>query len=222
MRMISMESNFIIYKAENILNGEVYIGATMNSLKQRKQNHLERAKREENNKFHIAISTYGAWAFSWKQIDTANSRNELAKKEKQYIIKYNSKEEGYNSDSGGGFKKYIYQYDISTGRLINKHDCLQNASKVVNAKKQDISRTCLSVNSIYKDFYWNYEYKEPFRVDEDKRKKKVLCNNIEEDKVIEFNSISEASKQTGICKSSIAKVCRGERKTSGGYYWEFV
>ena len=39
--------------------------------------------------------------------------------------------------------------------------------------------------------------------------------------VSEYESVSEASKQTGYNKASIAKVCRSERKSSGGYCWKF-
>jgi hypothetical protein len=35
-----------------------------------------------------------------------------------------------------------------------------------------------------------------------------------------FNSFSEAFKWTVCNKTSIAKVCRGERKSRGGYNWE--
>ena len=35
-----------------------------------------------------------------------------------------------------------------------------------------------------------------------------------------FNLVSEAAKETGICDSNIAGVCRGTRKTAGGYIWK--
>ena len=44
-----------------------------------------------------------------------------------------------------------------------------------------------------------------------------------EDKLIaEYKSVIEASKITGINKSSIAKVCRLERKQAGGFKWEYT
>lgn len=211
----------IIYKVTNKENGEVYIGATTNSLIARKNDHTERAIREENNKFHVAMSVYGTWAFSWEQIDTAITINELADKEKKYIIEYNSKEEGYNSDSGGGFKKTVYQYDISTGKLIEKYDSLDDASKAINSKKQDISRACLSVNNLYCGYYWSYEHKSSFAPKKDSRKKKVVKISNRGNVIETYNSISEASKKTSINKSSIAKVCRGDRKTAGGYIWKY-
>ena len=43
---------------------------------------------------------------------------------------------------------------------------------------------------------------------------------------IELNTIypsaSEAARSLNLHRSSIGKVCRGERKTAGGYHWEYV
>ena len=48
--------------------------------------------------------------------------------------------------------------------------------------------------------------------------KPVYC--IELDKI--FESTCEASRELGISQSSISLVCRGKRKTAGGYHWEYV
>jgi hypothetical protein len=101
MMGIMEKYNYIIYKAQNIINNQVYIGATTNSVAQRKLDHLERANRGEEGKFQQAISTFGAGAFEWEQIDTATSIDELAQLEQKYVYEYNSKKEGYNSSIGG-------------------------------------------------------------------------------------------------------------------------
>jgi predicted GIY-YIG superfamily endonuclease len=217
-----MAVNNILYKVENKINGQVYIGATTNSLHQRKLDHEERANRNEENKFHKAISTYGADTFKWEQIDTAYNNDELAQKEKAYIIQYDSKIKGYNADAGGGIKKTVYQYSIKDGSLIQKFDCLENAANAINSSKQHISRACLSVNNTYGGFYWGYENKIPFKPNKDVRKKRVLFHNLKEQSVQQFNSVAEASKNTGISKSCIARFCRGERKPPEDYEWRYL
>ncbi|WP_082438529.1 GIY-YIG nuclease family protein [Nonlabens sp. YIK11] len=137
----------IVYKAYNMMQGKVYIGVTRNSIKQRKLDHQERAERGQNGKLYEAIRTYGPEAFIWRTIDTAQSINELAKKEKYWIQQYNSKVDGYNSDEGGGFKKTVYQYDIESRQLINEYPDLNSAASACSASKQDISRAALSVNN---------------------------------------------------------------------------
>ena len=39
--------------------------------------------------------------------------------------------------------------------------------------------------------------------------------------VAEYESITKASKDTGIILTNIAKVCRGERKYAGKFIWKF-
>ena len=48
--------------------------------------------------------------------------------------------------------------------------------------------------------------------------KKALC--VETGEV--FDSTKEAERQTEINNHHIADVCRGERKTTGGYHWRYV
>lgn len=219
--MKKASNNYILYKAENNENGLTYIGATTYSVEQRKLDHIERANRGEENKFHKAISTYGADAFSWEQIDTASSIDELACKEQSYVLKFNSKEEGYNGDIGGGFKKSVYQYSIINGMLINTFNSLKNAGNVVNATKQDISRACLNVNNVFGGYYWSYELKEPFIPPSDKRRKQVIQFSLDGVKVAQYKSVAEASRQTGVSKTCISRVCRGERNHSGGFRWSY-
>ncbi|TWO31504.1 endonuclease [Seonamhaeicola sediminis] len=211
----------IIYKVENKENGLIYIGATTHSMLQRKLDHVERANRNEENKFYDAISTHGVDAFRWEQIDSASSMDELAHKEQQYVLEYNSKEEGYNSSIGGEFKKTVYKFDLDNGRLLDTFDCLDDAASSINSTKQHISRACLSVNNIYGGYFWSYELKEPFCPFKDKRRKRVVQYSLDGEKIAEFISVADASRKTGSSKTCIARVCRGERRQSGGFVWKY-
>jgi hypothetical protein len=37
-----------------------------------------------------------------------------------------------------------------------------------------------------------------------------------------FESVEEAAKESGACSEHIGKVCKGTRKTAGGFQWKFV
>lgn len=212
----------IIYKAENTLTGEVYIGATTKSLEERKQDHIQKANKKVGSYFQEAIGTYGSDAFTWEQLDTASNSNELAEKETKYIYDFKAQEEGYNSDRGGGIQKKIYQFDINTGALVSTHDDLQSAAISVNAKSKSISNACLGYNKSCMGFYWSYsEVLNPIeKVDE--RIKSVSQHSLEEEFIANFKSASEASRKTGISKTCITRCCRGERQQTGGFLWEYV
>jgi group I intron endonuclease len=211
----------VVYKVTNKESSKVYVGITTKSLEDRKKDHLKKSKNGKSYAFQNAIATYGEDAFKWEQIDTAVTIDELAKKEKEYILEYNSKEEGYNSDSGGGIQKTVYQYDFITGKLVDKYTNLTNAGSVIGSNKQDLSSVCLSVNKVCKGFYWTYDYVDKFIPIKDNRRKKVIQSNMQGEYIDEFVSVSEGAKLTGYNKSSIAKVCRGERKSCGGYLWKY-
>lgn len=211
----------VIYKAVNKKTGDTYIGATTKNIKDRIADHLDKSSRNEEVYFHIAISTYGVEAFEWEQIDTANNLNELAIKEKEYIIKYNSLHKGYNSDSGGGFKKAVYQFDLNTGALLAEYDCLYEASIAVASHKNCIANVCSGQNKSCKGFHWSYNSKADVSLAIDSRKRSVVQFDLDGNMIEIFESAAEASRQTGVSKTCISRCCRGERKKSGGFIWKY-
>lgn len=220
--MKKIENNqSIIYKVINTETNEIYIGATRNSIDERKNDHIQKSDNGKGYKFHNAISTYGANAFRWEQIDTASTNNELASKEIKYISEYDTLENGYNSDKGGGFKKIIYRYNLN-GSLNSTFEDLTVASNTINVRKQDISRACWSVNHALGGYLWSYEFKEKFIPDSDNRKKEVLQYCLDGKLLARYISASEASRKTGISKTCITRCSRGEREQSGGFLWKYI
>jgi len=220
---MNMENtNFIIYKAQNILTGECYIGATTKSIKKRKQDHLQKASTGNGHKFHDAITATGEDKFIWEQLDTASNSNELAEKETKYIYQFKSSENGYNSDRGGGIQKKIYQYDIYTGVLISTYDNLESAALSVNAKPKSISNACLGYNKSCMGFYWSYSNIFNTIEKTDDRKKQVIQFDLNGKELAKFISASEASRKTGVSKTCITRCCRGEREQTGGFLWKYI
>ena len=101
----------IIYKAENIITNEIYIGITK-KLCERKRDHVYEAfKRNLKDKFHSALRQFGLLSFNWTILFETNSYKILASKEIEYIDKYKSIEYGYNTQ---------YRNDYSACKRINK------------------------------------------------------------------------------------------------------
>ena len=216
-----MPEQYKLYKVVNVSEGQTYIGATTKSIDARKVDHEHKANRGSGSYFQEAIGTYGPDAFEWEQIDTANDVNELAEKEKQYILHYNSIENGYNQDSGGGFQKNVYQYYSADGTLVAVYDSLESAASAVDASRTSISNTCLGQNRTCKGFFWSYTLSQPFVIEGDLKKKKVVQYDLEGNLIRIFESAAEASRKTGISKTCISRCCRVERKQSSGYIWKY-
>jgi pyruvoyl-dependent arginine decarboxylase (PvlArgDC) len=52
--------------------------------------------------------------------------------------------------------------------------------------------------------------------------KKVVMKNINTGEIINtFNGVKEASRFTKVNSGSISAVCKGRKKTAGGYIWEY-
>jgi group I intron endonuclease len=92
----------IIYKATNKINGKIYIGKTMTTLKRRMSEHKRRSK-NSNMYFHNAIRKYGIENFDFCILCECNNVNDLNLKEIELIKQYNSRNRsvGYNLSNGG-------------------------------------------------------------------------------------------------------------------------
>lgn len=215
-----MENNYIIYKAQNTITGECYIGATTKSIEDRKQDHLQKAGKGSCHKFHYAITTTGADNFKWEQLDTASNPNELAEKETKYIYDFKAQEEGYNGDCGGGFQKLVYQYN-ENGILIETYNSLTDIKETLGIDKQRISSACLN-STMYDGSFWSYRQLQKIIPKTDLRIKAVNQYSLNQEFIATFKSASEASRLTGISKSCITRCCRGERKSSRGFIWNYL
>lgn len=92
----------IIYKAKNNINGNIYIGQTIQSLNSRISGHISNAFTGSIYHFHRAIRKYGKDNFMWEVIDEADTKEELDMMEKFWIRVYDSyKGKGYNETFGG-------------------------------------------------------------------------------------------------------------------------
>lgn len=217
--MKTIENKNIIYKAVNKTNGKIYIGATTHSLEERKKDHIQKALNGKGSAFQEALASYSTDNFIWEEIDTANTINELAEKEKRYIQLYDSNHMGYNSDEGGGFKKNVYQYTYS-GDLIAVYDCLTDIENQLHIDKRRISSAC-NHSTLCKGSFWSYKLNDVFKMPVDDRKRIVKQFDLQGNFIAEYDSVSNASKINNISKTCISRCCRGERENSKGYIWKY-
>jgi group I intron endonuclease len=102
-----------IYKITNTINGKIYIGCTITTLKKRYQEHLYRCfKTDYNSKLYNSIRKYGEKNFTIELI-TECDVDKIYETEKSYIRQYNSFKDGLNSTFGGeGCLGYVHSPEI--------------------------------------------------------------------------------------------------------------
>lgn len=93
----------LVYKAQNQIDGKIYIGATSKTEKARWKEHLWFAQRGCPYHFHRAIRKHGPGAFKIEILHHAKSIVELSAMETFFIVLHQSHkpENGYNQTLGG-------------------------------------------------------------------------------------------------------------------------
>lgn len=122
--------NGIIYKAENLINGGVYVGQTIRGLSTRKSIHKNNAlKGFKNNYFYKAIRMYGWDSFEWTILATTESKSKLNAMEKFYIAAYRKMTKCYNlTDGGDGSVGYVPTKE-TLKKLSESHKGLVSGNK---------------------------------------------------------------------------------------------
>lgn len=108
-----------IYLIENSVNLKMYVGITSKSVEARYRQHLKRVNAGENYKLYNAMRKYGVENFTYRLIDVASDWQDACKKERFYIAKYNSRDNGYNMTLGGeGQYGLVYTDEMRKARSI--------------------------------------------------------------------------------------------------------
>lgn len=202
-----------IYKITNKINGKVYIGKTLNSIQKRWKEHLIDSKKRkcEKRPLYSAINKYGEKNFEIEQIEEC-SHDILNERECYWIEYYGSFKNGYNATIGGDGKVFL-DYDLIYKTYL----------KTKNIKQTSILCNC-SVDSVSKIL-------EIYGITKENRIKngyKVLSNPVAKiDKytneiIAVYESVSAAEKENPEANTHISQVCKGKRKTAGGYKWKYL
>lgn len=128
------------------------------------------------------------------------------------------------NNNKGSIKNFkVQQLDGKTLELIKVWNNVKEAADTLGIDASGISH-CLSGR--YKTtagFAWkrdddNFDIYIP---SSNKRKAVIQYDLKTGDMIKEWISASAANKELNVSASSIQKVCRGERKSAGGYYWQY-
>lgn len=231
------ERKWCVYKHTNKTNGKVYIGQTGTKVEHRWRN-------GEGYKncplFWKAICKYGWNNFEHEVIAKNLTQEEANATENQLILKYNSNNPlyGYNLTSGGdhSIPNEIARKAISESHMGEKN-CNWGKPRTEETRKKisesnkgkqvsQETRRKLS-KSLQKENHPNWgkhlseetkrKIGEANQGRESKFRKKVICIETQ----IIYKSISEAAKLNNLHESHITKCCKHQRKTCGGYHWEY-
>lgn len=202
----------ICYKITNLINNKVYIGITKCALSKRWNEHKCKSK-NPNTHIGYAISKYGIENFKIEIIKTFENEHDMYNYEIEQISFYksNMRKYGYNNSIGGErsrkgskmsnqAKENISKYQKTRKRNCHSYETKQKMSQ--KAKGRDMS-LAVKISAL-------------------KRRGKPATNRVSvslNDTTI-YQSITDASKQTGVSITSISNNIKGLSKTTKVGVWK--
>lgn len=203
-----------IYVITNKINGKQYVGQTTYSIEKRFKEHKKQQNAPTRKKFPLysAFRKYGFENFIVSKLEEC-SEDELDDREKFWINKLDTYYHGYNATfGGGGVHKYDKQKIIDT---LYKTKSVKETSKIVGCSIATIG-DIISSNELDIDF-------------PNKSKPVSQFDKTTGEKLNSFASYREAArylcdnnyvKEIKDTQCHISQVCRGKRKTCGGFVWK--
>lgn len=193
-------------------DGRVYVGATKDLKKRWNNGNGYRFSK----KLWEQIVLHG-WESIEKEIVAENlTETDACKLEQETIKKYRSfdPEYGFNRELGGTLKSKIVPDNVKAhmgetrrGQLnhnYGKHFTEEHKAKLAASnrgkKRSDLTRErCQKAHE-----------------------KKVAQYTLSGQLVATYQSGKKAAEATGACAGHIAKVCKGQRKSAGGFFWSYA
>ena len=195
-------------------NNKVYFGITKRKVEERWMNG-EGYKRQKviNN----AIKKYG-WENIKHIILFENlSYKDACEKEKECIKRYNSNniKYGYNNSIGGEKSALGFRHSNEARKKIKDNNAKYWENK---HRGSEFMRNIAKGNTNRKGKKHTEEAK---RLNKIKHSIKIEQYDLEGNFIKQWDSVKEAEMFYKISTGSISKVCKGKRKTAGGYKWKY-
>ena len=200
-----------IYKIENKQNGKIYIGKTVNTIRERWLEHVEEANKGDNSLLHKAIRKYGENGFYVDFIEQC-SNDELNIKEIYYIALFQSHmgQYGYNMTLGGeGAMKY------SDKDILDLWATGLRACEIAERLGATQGTICQRLKFLVEDGASRKRYF-------DSRKKSVIQYSLDGEPIRIWECGKYAETTLGLSTGQVSKCCNYKAVMAGGYLWKFA
>ena len=120
-------------------------------------------------------------------------------------------------------KTRVLQYNLDSD-FIKEFSSITQASEDTGIIGASISQTCRGKAKTAGGFQWKYKgsNKPIVKIHRAGSDITIIQFSLKGDKVKQWKSAAEAAKELGIQSSHISSVCKGNRKTTGGFKWEYA
>ena len=210
-----------IYKCTCLSNGRCYIGQTR-FLFRRKNDHIRslRNNRHSNRHLQNAWNKYKEENFKWEVIEYCPIKS-LDEREMYWIKYYDSFKNGFNLTTGGGLG---CEYSEESKR--KRREAMLGENNPMFGRTGELNPAYGHDHSGEKNGMYGRHHTE--EANEKNRQAHLGKNNICSKPIIcvetneLFWSMGEAGRAKNCSDTTICKVCKGVKKTCGGYHWRYA
>lgn len=146
------------------------------------------------------------------------------KSHKGFIWKYSDgSSDDINYSKRSQRERAIGQYNLD-GKLLNIFNSAKDASEFVNRSIGCIRAACDNYNRTAAGYKWKYMQESTVSRDysNTKHTRAIGQYSLDGQLIQQFESMMEASKVTGVERTSIYRCCTGKTKTGAGYKWKYL
>ena len=239
----------LIYAVYCIVSGKWYIGQTTRTFEERKKEHiydsfnLTKTNRHKYNcAFHCAIRKYGIENFIWFVIEDNipvpyhfEGRKKISdytaadEREIYWIADKNSYEHGYNMTKGGHDTSVVTCVPIcqytKDGKKAGEYESVREASRLTGIPCGNISGCLTGKYKSAGEYLWKYASDDnPDQIESFINNSIKSIYQYTKDGILvgKYESITEASRQTGIGRTNISLCLIGKNKSAGDYLWKYA
>jgi len=249
--MIGGDDMGCIYMVRNLVTGMAYIGQTKDPHKRfNTHKNLAFGKRKNNYPLYVDMRNYGIDNFEFIILEDNVPQEEMGNREKYYIEKYDTYNNGYNRTIGGhGVTGYTHteearkkmsvavsaaMWKINTPERTKKIIAAQKGRKFSELHKQHIRESIGDRSGEHNSFYGKQHTDATKQKISDKNTKYSVCqcDPYSGEIIRTFETVKDAAEcciSSGITSAKIQSViyriyytCSGNQKKCYGYVWKYV